>query len=145
TFARAGIALGIVVAAIGAWWIRNRSIVADPGLGSILRFDQAQVTTILSPVPVLYKTHGVLDFAIDRLRGVVVAFDPTHWRLSYANGFHTLQWALPVALVWGAVQLGIGRLRVAGDPFGLAFLAFVSLGALASVHLSHKVYFGEWY
>ena len=145
TITRALIALGIVAAALGAWWIRNRGIVADPGLGSILRFDQAQVTTVLSPVPVLYKTHGVLDFVLDRLRGVVVAYDATDWHHSYAYGFHMFQWALPVALVAGGIQLARRRLRIAGDPFVVAFLAFVSLGALLSVHLSHKVYFGEWY
>jgi hypothetical protein len=52
------------------------TIVADPGLGSILRFDQAQVTTILAPVRVLRPTDGVIDFMLDRLPGVAVAFDP---------------------------------------------------------------------
>ena len=145
TIGRAVIALGIVAGVLCAWWMRNRGIVADSGLSSILRFDQARVTKVLSPVRVLYPTHGAIDFVLDRLRGVAVAYDALNWRQSYAYGFHTFHWALPVALIWAAIELGRRRFRIAGDPFAVAFLGFLSLGALLSVHLSHKVYFGEWY
>jgi hypothetical protein len=138
---RGAVALGIVAGALVAWWLRNRGIVADAGLGSILRFDQAQVTTVLSPIEVLAPTQGVLDFVLDRLEGVLVAFDPTDPRHSYARGFHTLQWALPVALVAAVRE----RPRVGASRFVAALLAFVSLGALLSVHLPHKIHFGEWY
>jgi len=147
-------ALGVVGLALLLWWLHIRTFLPGASPLVLLRFDQAQVSDLLSPVDVIKDTHGLGDFVLDRLDGVALAWSPFHWNRSYARGFHTLQWALPLAVLVGLPALWRlrGRLWITArqassrpDALLWATLLLLSLGALASVHLPHKEGFGSWY
>ena len=143
--------LSVVAAALAAWWASCRDSVVDAGLFTLLRFDQAQANHILSPINVIKDSRGPLDLLLDRLAGVLVAYDPFDWDGSYAHGFYTMQWALPVAILvalpllfrlrWTAIRDLLRR----PDAFPWLFVGLLALGGLASVHLPHKDGFGDWY
>lgn len=148
------VALGVVGLALLLWWLHIRTFLPGASPLVLLRFDQAQVSDVLSPVDVIKDTHGLGDFVLDRLGGVALAWSPFHWNRSYARGFHTLHWALPLAVLAGIPMLWRlrGRLwatsRAASSRPGAllwATLILLSLGALASIHLPHKEGFGSWY
>lgn len=150
---RAGAALAVVVAGLAVWWQQSSTFVLDASPLTLLRFDQAQVSDVLPPIDIMKDTDGPVDFVLDRLGGVLVAWHLgfAGWEESYARGFFLAHWALPVALVVGAVALVRGRLGDAlaalrrPQALAVATIVFVGLGALASIHLPHKEAFGEWY
>ncbi len=144
-------ALGLVTLGLATWWWSVADTVVDAGPLTLLRFDQAQANRILDPIDVLKNDQGPWDLLLDRLGGLAVAFDPIHWKFSYARGFYTMHWALPVAALLALPRLS--RLRLASvreglrhpDAFSWIFVVLVALGALATVHLPHKEGFGDWY
>ena len=146
-----GAGLAVAGAMLAGLWLHVRTIVADASPLMLLRFDQARATDALAPIEVMAKTGGALDLVVDRLGGVLLAYDPNQWSESYHHAFITAQWALPLALV--AAAIGTRRWDrarwavLARDPrlFGGLFVALLALGALASVHLPHKQAFGGWY
>ena len=145
------LALSLVAVTLGVWWWSVRSFLPDAPPLVLLRFDQAQVSDVLAPIDLMVDTDGLAGFVLDRLGGVVVAYDVTDWFLSYGAGFFALHFALPLAVLAGlgpALRLRPADVRRAlAQPQALlwAVLVFFSLGALASVHLPHKQDFGEWY
>ena len=145
------LALGVVLTALGVWWAHSRTFVPDASLFTLLRFDQAQVNHVLDPITVMAPTDGPLDFLVDRLQGVAVAYGADGWGRSYARGFFLLQWTLPLAALLVLTRLrGLSwdRLRTwLAGPQALPWLVLglLALGGLASVHLPHKEGFGTWY
>ena len=146
-----GAGLAVTGATLAGLWLHLRTIVADASPLMLLRFDQARANDLLAPIDVLADTSGTLDLVVDRLGGVVLAYNPFEWAESYHHAFYLAQWALPLALLAAAV--GAWRwdrarwAQLACDPrlFGGLFLALFALGGLASVHLPHKQAFGGWY
>jgi hypothetical protein len=143
--------LGVVGAALGVWWLHSRTFIPDASPLMLLRFDQAQVTHTLSPLDVIKDSDGVLNVLWDRLQGVALAWNPLRWSRSYARGFFTLHWALPIAAIAAIPvlrRLDKARLRAwLTDPrlFAWSFLVLLALGGLATIHLPHKKGFGTWY
>jgi hypothetical protein len=77
---------------------------------------------------------------------VLVAWDPTAPG-GYHTAFHTLQWALPAAIVVAIARARHVRwsdLR-APEAAPLWFLAIFAAGCLLSIHLVHKQFAGSWY
>ncbi len=146
-----GIALGAVLLTLGIWLLDIRSFMPDAPALVLLRFDQAQVSDVLEPIDVIKNTDGLAEFVTDRLGGVLIAYDWTSWRRSYGRGFHLLQWALPLAGLASLLLLprrpwrGLRAWLVGPQGFAVVVLVFLSLGALASIHLPHKDGFDDWY
>ena len=130
-------------------YLRLREITVRPATG-LLRFEMAQANDVLAPVHVLTDTSGFVDTAIDRLRGVPVAFSPLD-ELAYMRAFFGLQYALPLALATGAALLWRARFTAAiawlRDParLPLVFLGLFAAGGFASLHLVHKDFGTEWH
>ncbi|MSP55443.1 MAG: hypothetical protein EXR69_07565 [Myxococcales bacterium] len=152
-----GLALCVFAVFLVGWWAYIRGFVADAKLASLLRFDQNQANTLLSPIDIIVSSESPLHFVLDRLNGFLVA-----WSLggstAYYRAFYAGPWALPLALLlagYAAVRAlrseGGGAVRrwAAGlrepEAFAWIGLATIGLGALLSVHLVHKHYNGTWY
>ncbi|MEQ1566393.1 MAG: hypothetical protein ABMA64_12200 [Myxococcota bacterium] len=150
----AAVSLAVTTGWIGGWWLHLTTFVAHPTLGSLLRFDQNRANDLLGPIDVIVENEGPLDLLLDRALGVIVAWDPISGA-SYTSSFHTMHWALPLAIPFavGAArdlvrQVGwrgvLARLRAPGAAAGW-FVTVFALGALLSVHAIHKHYNGSWY
>ena len=150
----AGVSLGICYGSMFAWWMYVRSFVPGAGLSALLRFDQNRANDWLTPVDIIVENHGLFDFILDRLEGVLIAWDPVA-EGSYHATFHTMHWALAVALpliVWAAArkirERGLSScLRALQEPAAARWwlIAIFAAGALLSVHAIHKHYYGAWY
>jgi len=146
-----GVALSMVMATLATWWWSIRDTVIDASPLTLLRFDQARATDVLSPLDIIKNTSGPWEFIVDRLHGVLLAWSFVDWDNSYARGFFSWHWALPVAVL--VALLSLPRLRrldwraALASPRALPwlFVVFVALGGLASVHLPHKDGFDDWY
>ncbi len=152
--AHGAVALGVFGLFLGAWWAHLRAIVPGAGLAALLRFDQNRANDLLAPLDVIVATDGPLAFLADRARGVAVAWGLVPG-IGYADAFHTLHWALPVALPFAGLALARALRRdgraallarlAAPSAFPWIFLGVLAAGALLSVQLAHKQYNGEWY
>ncbi|RMH69335.1 MAG: hypothetical protein D6683_16225 [Actinomyces sp.] len=146
-----GVALSIVAGALAIWWASIRDTVVDASPLTLLRFDQARATDVLSPLDIIKDTSGPWEFIVDRLGGVLLAWSLTDWDHSYARGFFSWHWALPAAAIvalWSLPRLRAVDWRAAlRSPRALpwSFVILVALGGLASVHLPHKDGFDDWY
>jgi len=152
--AQALLGLAVPVAVGGAWWLHVRGFLEGVGPLVLLRFDQAQATDVLAPLSVMKPTDGLLDLVVDRAAGLATAYLPGH-RHSYSAAFFGFEWALPLAIPVALVAL-YRPLQLRGPSMALLNLGsrgafarvavvFLGLGGLASIHLAHKVYLGEWY
>ncbi|MEQ1569382.1 MAG: hypothetical protein ABMA64_27340 [Myxococcota bacterium] len=150
----AGTALGLTAAAMGAWYLHLATFVHDPGLGSLLRFDQNRATDVLAPITVMAETRGLLGWLVDRATGISVAWDPVA-TTSYWPAFHAWQWALAFALPFLAIDV-VRWVRARGLSGAVAALrapeaqrwllvGVLAFAALLSVHVIHKQYNGSWY
>lgn len=150
----AAVAGGVGGLLIGGWWLHLRSFLHDAGLQTLLRFDQNRATDVLEPLDIIVNRPGLGVVVLDRLKGVVLAWDPIG-HSSYNEGFLATHWALPVALPFLAVaavaflrERGVrGVLERARGPVGFAWgvLLLLACGSLLSIHLAHKQFNGEWY
>lgn len=144
-------ALAVVGLALFAWWQNSRAFVVDASPLTLLRFDQAQASTVLSPIDVIKDTRGPVDLVVDRLGGVALAWSLTDWDRSYARGFFAQHFALPVGLLF--LLFDLRRLRLDAvrawltrpQTFAWLTILLLALGALATVHLPHKDGFDDWY
>lgn len=146
--ARLLVAMAVFAALLTPHMVRNAGILQEAGLLTLLRFDQAQVSDALEPLPVLLQTEGVGGLLLDRAQGLSLAFDPTSDR-SYAVHFHAFIYAL-LLLPWAVWQRRRGLptvLRRLLAPGSTAWwvMGLFALGGLASVHLAHKSYEPAWY
>lgn len=151
---RLGITSGVIVAALGAWWLRLRGFVHEANLGSLLRFDQNRANDLLQPFDVIVEHATLGELLLDRADGLLVAWDPLSVE-SYQAVFYASHWALPLALPFLALagwrawrEKGLSGLLSAlrGDAgVAWALLLLLSAGGLASIHLAHKHFNGEWY
>jgi hypothetical protein len=146
--ARLLVAVAVFAALLTPHMVRNAGILQDASLLTLLRFDQAQVSDALEPLPVLIETHGLGGLLLDRSQGLLLAFDPTSSR-SYLGHFHAFIYGLlllPWALFHRRHEL-LSLLRRALAPGSTAWwvMALFALGGLASVHLAHKSYEPAWY
>lgn len=145
------VSLGVVGLALAGWWASVQDTVVEASPFTLLRFDQARASTVLAPIDVLRDDRGLGDLLLDRLSGLGVAWSITDWDDSYARGFFTQQWALPVALLVALPmlpRLGPARLRAflaRPDAFAWLLVVLIALGGLATVHLPHKEGFDTWY
>lgn len=145
------VAFGVVGLSLAAWWLHSRSFLPEASPLVLLRFDQAQVSDVLAPIDVIAPTDGPVDFVLDRLGGLAVAYGSAGWTSSYARGFFLLHWALPLGLLLALpLVLRLRRAEVLAwlrGPRALPWLVLglLALGGLASVHLPHKQGFGTWY
>lgn len=151
------LALCVFAGFLLGWWAYIQGFVAEANLASLLRFDQNRANDLLSPIDIIVSSEGVLDFVLDRLNGVLIAWDLAG-STAYYRAFYAGPWALPLALLLagyaavravrsegaGAARRWLGRLR---EPEAFAWIGFaaIGLGALLSVQLVHKHYNGTWY
>ncbi len=152
--AQAALGTAIPVLVGGAWWWHVSGFLEGAGPLALLRFDQAQASHLLAPLAVMQPTSGLWDLLVDRLPGLVVAWEPGS-RFGYSAAFFGFEWALPAAIPVALVGLyrGVARkgpgaaLRAIASRENASRLMFVmlALGGLASIHLAHKVYLGEWF
>jgi hypothetical protein len=148
------VAMGVYGACIGAWFLHIRGFVDEAGLSSLLRFDQNRANDLLSGFDVIVPHTSLWKTLLDRLNGFGIAWSPAN-KSNYWITFHTLHLALPFAIPFAVAGLArllrgegfrglLDRLR-RPEAFGQAAVWLVALGGLASVHLIHKHYNGEWY
>lgn len=137
---------------VAGWSLYSRwlgTFLIDASLGTYLRFDSTRATEGLSRIPVMYKTGGPLERALDLLRGVQVAFSQWDTQMTYYGMHHAFSHALvPAALLlawqgWRkrAILRRFGRRPEAGFA---AFFFLASAALIASLHTVHKVYGTAW-
>ncbi len=144
---------GIMGILISPYYLYVHSFVHDAGFASLLRFDQARGSDVLSPLGGMVKTSGFFDFISDRARGLPVAF-ATRGMYSYAAAYHTFQYALVAALPFWlhditrnrSMERVISMWRWARDPKHLPALVALALcvGGFLSIHAIHKSALKEW-
>lgn len=143
--------LAVVGLTLFVWWKHSAGFVLDASPLTLLRFDQARVSDVLTPINVLKDSSGPIDAVVDRILGLGLAWSLLDWDYSYSRGFYAQHWALPIALLFALPALW--RLRWAklraflAQPraFVLLTVGLLALGALATIHLPHKQGFGSWY
>lgn len=144
-----GLGLGLVV---GEQLLYFSTFMPDPSFRYLMRFDLFRDPSPLHEVPVMVQTSGLLDWLLDRARGVPVAFGGG--RQSYLKSFGPVFTAVPLALPfllldlkrgWGTGRLRrlMGWMRAESNAFPL-FLALLALGGFGSLHTLHKASFAEW-
>lgn len=146
TFTLAAAGLVTVVWQIYAAWLGT--FLANPSLGTYVRFDLARASDLLSAVPVLVQTNGPLARLKDVASGFVVAFTLRDEPSSYYRLHHALISTLPIAALALLVRVRRARvlfrfLRSASAP-NAAFFLLSALGLLGSLHTVHKVYGLPW-
>ena len=99
-------------------------------------------TTALPAYPLTVIPHGMAEYLSDRVRGLLVAFDPTS-ALSFVASFGVIALFVPVACVHWLIRTGFGRLA---SGIGPRTLATALAGALLSGMLIfvHQRFFLEW-
>lgn len=144
------IALGVM----GAWYRYLSGFLYAPGLSALLRFDQHRVSPLLPELEVIVTTATAWETLIDRLKGVLIAFDDLS-RDGYESAYNAVHWALPMAACLAASQLWAARRAPWGArlvalrhhpqlPYW-AFVVALAAGGMLSVHLVHKNFNGSWY
>lgn len=123
------VAAGLVIT---PYWLYISSFLVDPGLGTMLRFDQAQATSSLSPLPLSVQTDGILEYLADRASGFAVAF-AFSGKYSYRNLYALYQYSLPLAAVLMAAST---VLRIRTERFKPLFhSAWIWLRRRENLHL----------
>lgn len=142
-----------------------------PSLTALLRFDLYRDLDVLSPLPLMVQTHGLLGWLRDRTEGFWLAFNPAATE-GYRGGVGLFFLSVPaVSLVllgrlglaagrvwktsapglrarglWEAGRSKSGALRVwlSGEQLPELFLGLLMLGGWLSLHTLHKTMFSEW-
>lgn len=145
--ARLGAFAAVFCTGVAPHMLRSASFLQSEGLLNLLRFDQAQVSAALEPLPVLIQTPGLGSMLADRAGGLSLAFDP--FGDGYAVHFFAFAYALPALplLLLAHRRTLPSLLSRALSPQATPYwvLGLFALGGLASIHLAHKSYEPAWY
>jgi hypothetical protein len=144
-FRRAGWLLLGAAVPIGAW-AEHVLRLPHAGLRELLDFARYRALPSLPPFEYEVPCAGALGCAVDKLRGVAVAFSPTA-SLSYIVQFGVVAYVLPLSLgvlpwLHGGRWLfsGLRRERYAG----LVACSLMGLLASAPFHFVHSLHWNEW-
>ena len=132
---------GMLPVAAFAAWLATWMDAVPPA--SLLSFDVYRETPRLEPFTQVMVSPDLASLLVDRLRGLVTAFDPTS-RESYLRSFGPVAWLAPV----GAVAMFVVPRR-AERPLGglgVTWLATLLAGVLILVptHLAHVTHIWNW-
>lgn len=145
------ITAGLVVT---PYWLYISSFLVDPGLGTMLRFDQAQATSSLSLLPMSVQTDGIFGYLTDRASGFAVAF-AFGGKYSYRNLYALYQYSVPLAALLMAAALAARIVTERFEPLvhsawawlrrrenlHLVFVVVFALGCFLSLHTIHHAAF----
>lgn len=118
----------------------------DPRM--LFDFSAYRETDGLPPFEVLVATSGPLDYLLDRMSGLWVAFDPSS-ALSYVSSWGPAAYSLLLAggvLAWRTArspESPAARLTLRELP--LIAVVLTGLATLLPVHLYHSVFVREWW
>ena len=143
----AGVALMGSVLPLLPWAVYVATWAEPFRLGFLIGLEVQRETPELREIPHSRVAPDLWSLLVDRAAGFRYAFDPNH-RQSYVKHFGLVTYAVPLALIYIAAQLGRGTRgkwrSLAPEHAMTVAMVLVGVGMLIPVHMTHMAFSLEW-